>query len=405
MIHRLVPVPAEQDPSELLAALLAVPLSAPFDTLAYDCLQALSEQLFRLPELRQRPELVALAFWLRRANLSTYQLPERPDQVRRPRGLAFHITPANVDTLFMYSWALSLLAGNRNLVRLTTRNSPAIETLVTCLQSVLTRPGFERLAAGNAFVRYDHDAAISGGISALADVRIIWGGDATVAQIRALAAKPDTRDIAFPDRQSLAVIAASAWLSESPREQQQLARQFCNDALIFDQLACSSPRLVCWVGEPTACQTASAAFWVAVTEQGRARGEFDNPAVFMRHLGALSEFAAQVPGLRLQGPLQGNRPTVLELVPEQLATLQEPVGGGFFLNLALAELSDLLPLLGPQEQTLSYFGFEPAALRALAQRVQQGLHRIVPIGQALAFGPLWDGYELLSELTRAIVLL
>lgn len=405
MIHRLAPHPAAQDLGELLAALLAVPLRAPFDPLAYDCLQALSEQLFRLPDLRQRPELAALAFWLRRANLSAYQLPERPEQVRRPRGLAFHITPANVDTLFMYSWALSLLAGNRNLVRLTTRSSPAIEILVSCLQSVLTQPGFERLAAGNAFVRYEHDAAISGRISAQADVRIIWGGDATVTRMRALAAKPDTREIAFPDRQSLAVLAASAWLAESPQAQEQLARQFCNDALIFDQLACSSPRLVCWVGQAAACQRASASFWAAVTEQGRARGAFANPAVFMRHLGALSEFAAQTTGLRLSLPLQGHQPTVLEVAPAQVAALQEPVGGGFFLNLALAELGELLPLLGPQEQTLSYFGFAQAELRGLAGRVQQGLHRIVPIGQALAFGPIWDGYELLSELTRAIVLI
>jgi hypothetical protein len=33
------------------------------------------------------------------------------DAFRFPRGLVFHLSPATVDTLFVYSWALSALAG------------------------------------------------------------------------------------------------------------------------------------------------------------------------------------------------------------------------------------------------------------------------------------------------------
>ena len=41
----------------------------------------------------------------------------RPTWSAVPRGLALHITPANVDTMFLYSFAVSLLAGNLNVVR------------------------------------------------------------------------------------------------------------------------------------------------------------------------------------------------------------------------------------------------------------------------------------------------
>jgi hypothetical protein len=32
----------------------------------------------------------------------------------------------------------------------------------------------------------------------------------------------------------------------------------------------------------------------------------------------------------------------------------------------------------------------------------RGIDRIVPFGDALSFGTLWDGYDLLAELTRTI---
>src|SRR5229473_1854189 len=49
-----------------------------------------------------------------------------PGGVRRfPRGLVFHVPPANVDTIFVYSWALSALAGNRNVVRISPRAAGA----------------------------------------------------------------------------------------------------------------------------------------------------------------------------------------------------------------------------------------------------------------------------------------
>jgi len=36
------------------------------------------------------------------------------------------------------------------------------------------------------------------------------------------------------------------------------------------------------------------------------------------------------------------------------------------------------------------------------QLCERGIDRIVPVGQALDFSPLWDGYVLFSELTRRV---
>jgi hypothetical protein len=34
----------------------------------------------------------------------------------------------------------------------------------------------------------------------------------------------------------------------------------------------------------------------------------------------------------------------------------------------------------------------------------QGIDRVVPVGQALDFSPTWDGYDLLAQLSRSVIM-
>ena len=84
----------------------------PFDDATMGLCAALSGRLLRL---RDHPEAVALGFWMRPAALTgmraRFEASIPHNQIAVPRGLAFHVTPANVDTMFVYSWVLSLLMG------------------------------------------------------------------------------------------------------------------------------------------------------------------------------------------------------------------------------------------------------------------------------------------------------
>ena len=56
-----------------------------------------------------------------------------------------------------------------------------------------------------------------------------------------------------------------------------------------------------------------------------------------------------------------------------------------------------------KDQTLTAHGFSDSELTQFARSLHgRGIDRIVPFGQALSFGSLWDGYDLLAELTRTI---
>lgn len=78
-------------------------------------------------------------------------------------------------------------------------------------------------------------------------------------------------------------------------------------------------------------------------------------------------------------------------------------GNGLFYEQCFTSVPDFLRTLTDQEQTLSVFGFEPEELvRCLKELPMRSVDRVTKIGQALDFGHLWDGYNLLHAFTRQI---
>ena len=95
--------------------------------------------------------------------------------------------------------------------------------------------------------------------SSICDVRIIWGGDETISQIRENALPPRAFDVTFSDRYSICVINADKYIDE--KEPGKIANGFYNDTYLFDQNACTSPHLVIWIGANANVETAQLIFW------------------------------------------------------------------------------------------------------------------------------------------------
>jgi hypothetical protein len=80
-----------------------------------------------------------------------------------------------------------------------------------------------------------------------------------------------------------------------------------------------------------------------------------------------------------------------------------PVGGGFLEVVYVRGLADIQAAIAENTQTAVHFGFSAEAVAGFAQGLPPyGLTRIVPIGQALDFDVIWDGYDLCAELTRLL---
>jgi hypothetical protein len=247
------------------------------------------------PDVRRYPEIAALGHWFRAARMrdlaKNYPI-ETDDAVIVGRGLAFHLAPANVDSVFMYSWLISLLAGNANIVRVSQKISPQLAFLVEVLHSTLHEDVGQAVHGRIVIMTYPHDEEITRAISLQCMLRVVWGGDATVATIRAVPLRPTATEICFPDRFSAAAIKAESLTTADDDALKKLAANFYNDAFWFGQQACSSPRLVNWVGDPAQCDVAQKRFWDAVGQEVKRRAPEDTPAMGMARLSAAFEYAA-----------------------------------------------------------------------------------------------------------------
>ncbi|MEE4496193.1 acyl-CoA reductase [Streptomyces sp. BE230] len=399
-----IPGPPAEAARNLLAALAPDPPGGPLvhgDDRVLGCLDALSGLLLHPATARAHPELAPLGAFLRRASL-VRELASRTlagPSLLHPRGLVFHVPPANVDTLFAYAWALSALAGNSNVVRLPTRAGAPAQRLLGLVGRALSE-AHPALAHTQHFTDYGHDEETTAVYSAACDLRVIWGGDATVTALRRHPLAPHARELTFPDRSSFAVFSVEGWLRASAAEQQRGAQGLHRDAMWFDQDACASPRTLFWVGDdPARLDEARSGLRSLLAEltPGAGSAHQDVPAAIHQRV---STYA-----LAADGDVTRLRFTQGGLAFAELATDAPPnrdwLGSGTFPERTLGRLADLVPLIRRRDQTLTHFGLTERELTALAGDVgPYGVDRIVPVGDALAFGAVWDGYDLIREFSR-----
>jgi hypothetical protein len=88
-------------------------------------------------------------------------------------------------------------------------------------------------------------------LSALADARVVWGGDAKIKRMSCFPTRPDGITLNFPDRHSSAAIATGSYIQPNEARRDELAERFFNDVFWFDQMGCGSPRVLYWVGNET----------------------------------------------------------------------------------------------------------------------------------------------------------
>lgn len=396
--------------ADVLRTLRAAPAWQPFDLRAVEFVKRFSQKLLTAPDIRAHPELAALGHWFRGANLQqlAHKYPtDTGDALVLGRGLAFHVAPSNVDSVFMYSWLLSLLAGNVNVVRVSQKAGAAQALLIRVLAQTLEEGVGEPIQGRIVLLTYPHDDAITRTLSEACLIRVVWGGDATVQKLRSVPLHPTATEICFPDRFSACAIEADALLALDEPALVQLTAHFYNDTFWFAQQACSSPRLVAWVGTSERIEAARTRFWPALELELARRQPENTEAMSMARVVASFEYA----GAALARPashagLVPSYPFQLELEqPLHKAVKAIHCGNGLFLETRLPQLVDLAAQLSDREQTVAVHGFTREQLQAFALALPaRAVDRITRIGYALAFASVWDGQDLITAFSRKLLL-
>ncbi|MFY7867758.1 acyl-CoA reductase [Roseateles sp.] len=375
----------------------------PFGSVQLGFASQLAKALTVSAAVRAFPELVALGFWLRPANLKRTIdafITRKGDAVHLPRGLVFHVAPSNVDTIFVYSWFISLLCGNRNIIRLSSKETPQTTALLAILEELLTQDEWRDIAQRTLIVRYGHDAAVSAALSAACDVRVIWGGDDTIRTFRDFPLNPRATELAFANKFSMSVLDARTVAEADSDVLQKLTGAFHNDVYWFGQMACSSPRMLLWLGSASQAEAAAGRFWPALRTELDRRGVTISAPDHMNKEVTADALAIEQASVQIETP----DPRITRVRLPEPALLDElHCGAGLFHEARIDTLDALKPLLSRKIQTISHFGVTTFQWKEfLGTAVPAGIDRIVPMGSALDFEPIWDGQDLLQSFLRQV---
>jgi hypothetical protein len=368
----------------------------PFSDEVIEFLHALSSIILQNKEAKRYPDIMTFAFYCRRANVLALKKEYSSEELRLGRGIVFHIAPSNVPVNFAYSMVVGLLSGNCNIVRVPTQKFPQIDIVISAITFLSEQ--YCSVTEKIVLVRYEKTHEATAFLSGFCDVRIIWGGDSTIAQIRENPIPARSFDVTFADRYSLAVINADILVNEF--EMSNIAESFYNDTYLFDQNACTAPHLLVWIGDRKNIQVAQTKFWESVHNVVEKKYNLQ-PVIAVNKLAAFYRQAIRMPVKK--ETIKDNliwRVALEELI-ENIDAFR--CAGGYFTEYIASSLDEIAPIINNKYQTLAYYGVSKKELvNFVASNRLPGLDRLVPIGSTLNFSLTWDGYDLIRTLTRKI---
>lgn len=385
-----------QGNAETISLMRFLPAKKTFNKEVMAFLSTFSKLLMRDNRSKAYSDVISFGYWIRCASLNQLEKKHgfRDDNIHLGRGLVFHIAPSNVPVNFAYSLVSGLLTGNANIVRVPSKDFLQVGIVVDAMKTALEE--HRGVKPYIALVQYGHDKEINDALSSIADTRIIWGGDRTIDEIRKSPLSSRGTEITFADRYSLAVIDADAYMEMGDKK--RVAGDFYNDTYYSDQNACTSPRIVVWTGKQK--KDAKDIFWETLYSIVSKKYIYQDiqgvNKLTSAYLAASGSYGAEV--------LPHKDNLIIRVAVKKVdAHLMEYIdNGGFFFEYDCDDVMDLRELCNDKRcQTIGMIGHKES-LRPLIESGVRGVDRIVDIGHTMDFDMVWDGYNLVHNLTRVI---
>tara|TARA_Y100000590_G_scaffold213372_1_gene241784 strand:- start:49168 stop:50358 length:1191 start_codon:yes stop_codon:yes gene_type:complete len=371
----------------------------PFDNKICDFLNTLSNELNSFKEIKKYPDLKTLAFWLRKKNIENYKIKFSNFHYRFGVGLVFHITPSNIPINFAYSLIFGLLSGNTNIIKVPSQKFDQVNIICKIIKKILKNKKFNFLKKMITIVRYSDEDQFTNYISSQCDARVIWGGDKTINKIRKFPIPTRSTEVTFADRYSISIINSSEILNIDKKKMIQLVEQFYNDTFIVDQNGCSSPQLILWYGSKK--NEAKDRFWRALYNYTKKK--YDMPDI-----ASIDKFNLLFENILSDKNIVSEKRFGNIIYTISINKLDKRIDRyrgkwGFFYQYDLENLKEIKKAISKKIQTITYFGFKKEKfIEFINNNNIDGIDRIVPFGQALDLGLVWDGYNIINTLSRIV---
>lgn len=371
-----------------------VPAREVFEEDIIKFLADLSDRLLKSKVARQYSDVMAFAFWIRKASLeNTAKIYE--NEVRIGRGVVFHISPSNIPIQFAVSLVYAMVSGNASIIRISNKEFEQVNILCHEINELLLGQ-YKIFRPYINIIRYNHNNDITTLFSDMCDARIIWGGNRTIETISNIALPPRAVELKFADRFSIMVIQADNYIEMNHED---VARDFYMDTFFVDQNACSSPRVVIWTGNKI--EIAKKIFWNSIQKIVEEKYEYKEISGCEKLL-KFTLLASKDRNIRM---LKKNNKLVIVKVEKLYPELLNYKGNcGYFFEYETQDLEEVIQILNKQCQTIVSCGVDPKDIRKMI--VKSGIYggdRVVKCGHALDLSFVWDGYDMVRELSRIIM--
>lgn len=381
--------------------ILEVKQLAIYSDIVCEFLDSLSRELRNDVDARKFPDILTFAFWCRKANIVKLKEAYHTNYPRIGKGMVFHIAPSNVPINFAFSLAFGMLAGNANVVRVSEKQYQQTEIVCSNLQKLLERSEFVILRNQIQVVSYGHIKEWNDYYSAKCSMRVVWGGDTAITEIRQSPLPPRATEITFADRFSFAILNEDAIVALGESEITKLAEKFYNDTYLMDQNACSSPHLIFWKSGNESGR-GKQLFWSALYEVAQ-KYELSEKKVLDKYT-LLCENAALLQEIESVSQYNNLLYVVhLSKIPQEMEVLRGKFG--LFYEAYLENIKDICDRITEKMQTCVTYGMDNAELyQIFTENHIAGIDRIVPVGEAMNIGVDWDGYDVIGSLSRTVVI-
>jgi len=372
----------------------------PLDKNVCEFLNFFSQKLISNKEARKYSDLIALSFWCSKKNINKLKERFSFNEKRLGRGLIFHVTPSNVPTNFFYSLIFGILSGNSNIVKVPSNDFPQIDLICKILNEILKIKKFNYFKNYICIVKYK-DEKLNDSTKILSencDLRVIWGGDNTINQLREYKILPHANDITFGDKYSLSIINSKIFDKISKKKLSSLIKNFYNDTYLVDQNACSSPHLILWYGKKS--KSAKLKFWNELNKKILKDYQLPMNAITEKY----NKYCIDLTKKYIKrGQIFSQSLYTIEL--NKLYLDLESLKGkwGYFYEINIDNIDEMTNYITKKFQTLTYFGFNKKFFeKYIKNNKPLGIDRIVPIGKGLNIGLFWDGYDVIKTLSRVV---
>ncbi|HIJ84515.1 MAG: Acyl protein synthase/acyl-CoA reductase RfbN [Magnetococcales bacterium] len=320
-----------------------------------------------------------------------------------PKGLVLHWVAGNVPLIGLFVLVQSMVTKNINLVRAPSAERHIMAALLSPLRDLEARlPGGYCLKGADlletlAVVHFPREHPLGARLSAVANVRVAWGGREAVESLAAWPRRYDVRDLFFGPKLSFMVIGREQ-LTEG-RGVKKILRRVATDCSVFDQYACSSPHTI-------------------FVERG---GEI-SPRIFAERLGeemarALLRIPKLPPDAGTVMAIQMNRihhdmlydvwhsqDTGWTVLHDEEMKLADPC---YSRVVAVRGVEDVMQTVCLAHADIQTIGLALAGERRLLYAraaALRGVCRLPDVGRMTLFEPAWDGLWVMGHMVRWVTL-